>query len=515
MSDYDKLFQVYLFETSSLTRTTIRSILEPFYRHHPAGDYLFIFTKDYSQLQFVSPQRILRPGKPTPTLQLRILPLEPINVYHTDLEVLNGITISPSEQSPEDIRQKHEEAFSVERVTDEFFKTYKRILDELKGALARQDKGNADQVHAFTQQLLNRLMFLYFLQKKGWLKWEDNTPDKRYMRNLWLQYKGSKPSDDSFYRVWLNSLFFHAFNKRSSLMLLELPGDVRASFLNMPFLNGGLFTKNERYELGFDVPDYMFEMLFDRNIDGTLPGFLERYNFTIQESLPLEVEVAVDPEMLGKVYESLINEEDRHQAGIFYTPRIEIDYMCRLSLIEYLHDATGFSKEELIPFVMAPTDEKSLTELDNEKLQRLWSTLESVRVVDPAVGSGSFLVGMMNVLVQVYRAMAERLGRRQNEFALKKRIISENLYGVDVKDWAVRVCELRLWLSLVIESEESQMDIYNQPLLPNLTFKVRQGDSLVEEIAGVPLTLRDDYPYIPAQLKQRIQHILDNRVMVS
>jgi len=286
-------------------------------------------------------------------------------------------------------------------------------------------------------------------------------------------------------------------------MPADLPGDIRASFLNMPFLNGGLFAESELDHLGFSVPDELFTSIFEE--------LLDKYNFTVREDTPLEVEVAVDPQMLGMVYESLINEEDRHQAGIFYTPRIEIDYMCRLSLIEYLHDVTGFSKDVLIPFVMAPASEESLAGLTKEELQKLWSTLESVRVVDPAVGSGSFLVGMMNVLVQLYRAMAEPLGRHQNEFALKKRIISENLYGVDVKDWAVRVCELRLWLSLIIESEESQMDIYGQPLLPNLTFKARQGDSLVEEIAGVSLSLRSDYAHIPPSLKQRIQHIVDRK----
>ena len=101
-------------------------------------------------------------------------------------------------------------------------------------------------------------------------------------------------------------------------MPLELPGDIKASFLNMPYLNGGLFAESELDTLGFDVPDDVFTILFDRSTDGTYPGFLERYNFTIQESLPLEVEVAVDPEMLGRVYESLINEEDRHQAVTFH-----------------------------------------------------------------------------------------------------------------------------------------------------------------------------------------------------
>jgi len=514
LSDYNKAFQAYLFEVSSVTRTAMRAILEPFYRHHPAGDYLFVFTKDYNQVVFVSPLRILRPEKPMPAIQLRILPVEPANIYHTDLEVLQGIALAPDEQRPEIIRKKHEQAFSVERVTDEFFKNYKLILNNLKERLAKQHKGSSNQVHAFAQQFLNRLMFLYFLQRKGWLKWGDGTPDRRYMRNLWRKYQDKSPRR-GFYSTWLKPLFFYAFNKRTSLLPMELPGDIKGSFLNMPYLNGGLFTEDEVLDkLGLDLPDEVFTTLFDCNIDGNYPGFLERYNFTIQESLPLEVEVAVDPEMLGRVYESLINEEDRHQAGIFYTPRIEIDYMCRLSLIEYLHEATSLSKEALIPIVIAPASEdgrKELARLADSEINRLKGALDSVRVVDPAVGSGSFLVGMMNVMVQLYRAIAEHQGLHENEFALKKRIISQNLYGVDVKDWAVRVCELRLWLSLIIESEESQMDIYNQPLLPNLTFKARQGDSLVEEIAGVPLSLRADYAHIPPLLKQQIHAIVDKK----
>ncbi|MBT9132240.1 MAG: hypothetical protein DDT32_00783 [Syntrophomonadaceae bacterium] len=514
LSDYDKAFQVYLLETTSLTRTSIRSIVEPLYRHHPAGDYLFIFTKDYSQFAFVSPLRILRPGKSMPALQLRILPLEPANVYHTDLEVLQGIALTPEEQQVEIIRSKHEEAFSVERVTDKFFRTYDKILEQLKETLAGQRKGNDNQVHGFAQQLLNRLMFLYFLQRKGWLKWGDGIPDKRYMRILWQRYR-EESSPKGFYRLWISSLFFYAFNKRTSLMPLELPGDIRASFqLGMPFLNGGLFVEDDLDRLGFDVPDDVFVTLFDQNIDGTYPGFLERYNFTVQESLPLEVEVAVDPEMLGRVYESLINKEDRHQAGIFYTPRIEIDYMCRLSLIEYLYEASSLSKDILIPLVMAPMSEdgrSELARLASPELNRLRGALDAVRVVDPAVGSGSFLVGMMNVMGQLYRAIAEHQGHYENEFALKKRIIYQNLYGVDVKNWAVRVCELRLWLSLIIESEESQMDIYNHPLLPNLTFKARQGDSLVEEIAGIPLSLRADYAHIPQSVKQHIGKIVDKK----
>lgn len=516
LCDYHRAFQIYLFEVSSLNRTTIRSILEPFYRHHPAGDYLFVFTKDYSELAFVSPERILRPGKPAPTLQLRILPVEPQNVYHTDLEVLRDIRLERSEQDLEVIRRKHQEAFSIERVTAQFFKDYKGVLAHLKEILARQGKGTPDQVHGFAQQLLNRLMFLYFLQKKGWLKW-DGSPDKRYLRTLWGKYRTAGRSSHGFYNLWLDTLFFYVFNHpfgaRPGIFSRDLPPDVKTSFATMPFLNGGLFARNDLDRLGFEVPDEFFSVLFDEDLRGHRPGFLERYNFTVREDEPLEVEVAVDPEMLGKVYESLINEEDRHQAGIFYTPRIEIAYMCRLSIIEYLHDVTGLSKDVLIPFVMEPESEETQRALTNQDLARIHAALEGVRVVDPAVGSGSFLVGMMSLLVRLYKAMSDRLGRKEdlNEFALKKRIISQNLYGVDVKDWAVRVCELRLWLSLIIESDESQMDIYGSPLLPNLTFKVRQGDSLVEEVAGVPLSLRADYAAIPPPVKRRIGDIVEKK----
>ncbi len=281
----------------------------------------------------------------------------------------------------------------------------------------------------------------------------------------------------------------------------------------MPFLNGGLFTKNEFDEIGFDLPDTVFEWLFepDPYESNIRKGFLEIFNFTIDEASPIDIEVAVDPEMLGKVYESLINEEERGGAGIFYTPRTEIDLMCRLSLVNYFHAKINISKEELIELIFNTDSISNYTNTEN--LKSIKNHLDKVKIVDPAVGSASFLVGMMNILLELHLLLTKKIeGRDENLFSLKQRIIRDNLYGVDVKDWAVMVGELRLWLSLIIETDEKYMDIYTKPLLPNLTFKIRQGDSLVEDIGGLFINLRgDSIKYIPNQIKNKIKELIDRK----
>ena len=364
-------------------------------------------------------------------LQLRILTLDPRHLYHTDLWVLEQIRLGPQDQTAEAIWQKHLAAFDVERVTRQFYEGYRIVLAILKAELAAQRRVGATpaQVHAYAQQLLNRLMFLYFVQKKGWLR-RNGEPDPLYLRSLWERYRDGERTADGGFHGWLQALFLDAFNNRRAAVTANsaLPDDVRASFLGMPFLNGGLFEQNDLDKLGFSVPDEFFVQLFDR-FEREEPGFLERYNFTIDESTPLDVEVAVDPEMLGKVYESLVAEEERHAAGIFYTPREEIDYMCRLSLIEYLHERTGYPKDDLIPLVMEPRRllETPVDDIvpfgglsqtrQHEALRVVEKALREIRVVDPAVGSGSFLVGMMKALAGIQQVIAEKLERRRfNEF---------------------------------------------------------------------------------------------------
>lgn len=227
--------------------------------------------------------------------------------------------------------------------------------------------------------------------------------------------------------------------------------------------------------------------------------FLDQYNFTISEDTPLDLEVAVDPEMIGKVYESLVNvsseADDRGDAGIFYTPRIEIDLMCRLSLVDWLaNHLVDIPKSILYEFVFAfiPEDKTSA----DRELNRLnlWPVMDrllgGITVLDPACGSGSFLVGMLMILDDLLARCANALGRIETPYERRKHIVASSLYGVDIMEWAVHVAELRLWLQLVIDTEIDENELRLRPLLPNLSFKIRKGDSLVQEMGGLNFGLR-------------------------
>ncbi len=151
-------------------------------------------------------------------------------------------------------------------------------------------------------KLLSRILFIYFLQKKGWLKWKNYVQDRNYIRNLWIKYKSLSNTQNYFYSYWLSSLFFGAFNKKSHFIYSNLPDDIKESFTIMPFLNGGLFAKNELDDLKFEIPDFVFEWLFnpDPNEKEKKKGFLEIFNFTIDEASPIDIEVAVDLKCLVK-----------------------------------------------------------------------------------------------------------------------------------------------------------------------------------------------------------------------
>ena len=314
-------------------------------------------------------------------------------------------------------------------------------------------------------------MFLYFIQKRGWLN-----DDRRFVWNLIKMYKNRGGTPNGIYSDWFEPLFFYSFNNKEITDSYDnLPADLSEIYNKMPYLNGGLFLMNDLDKMGYRLDDALIYKIVD--IDGS--GLLERYNFTIREDTPFDVDVAVDPEMLGKVYESLIQEEERGKVGIFYTPRIEVDFMCRQSLLEYVIEHTGISDDKLISFIYAPEGDRADL-LSEEEAQKIGNALYNAQIVDPACGSGAFLVGMLHVLMELYSQILKRLNKSLNLFKTKKEIISNNLYGADIKDWAVRVAELRMWLTLLVETPDSEIKLNaKKPLLPNLTLKLRCGDSLV------------------------------------
>ncbi|MEK9138323.1 MAG: Eco57I restriction-modification methylase domain-containing protein, partial [Bacteroidota bacterium] len=405
----------------------------------------------------------------------------------------------PSTVNPDEWRAQWLAAFDKQKLTEAFFKEYRALFGILQADLAKQTK-DLDWAHDYSLQFLNRCMFLYFIQRKRWLG-----NDPAFLKNFWSAYENAGQSPDTFYSRWLSVLFFEAFNNKFHGGHEEFPGAIRGILQLAPYLNGGLFDQNELdRKHSFQLSDQRFRQVL---------GFLERYNFTVNEDTPLDQEVAVDAEMLGRVYESLVNlsegADERGDAGIFYTPRTEIDLMCRLSVVDHLANQLGgewrSSLYDLV-FAFSPDDKHKADQAmeHGNKWGEIDLLLSRVAAVDPACGSGSFLIGMLQVLDDLAERANRVLGRPETPYERRKRIIGQSLYGVDVMRWAVEVAELRLWLQLVIETDLQPAELKFRPLLPNLSFKVRCGDSLLQEVGGVNIGHRREAADIHPALKGRL-----------
>ena len=361
-------------------------------------------------------------------------------------------------------------AWDVEKVTEAFFMKYVEVFQKAEQQIKGFDTGaEARQLHLFTQRLFNRLLFVQFLSKRGWLTFNGSN---EYLFALWE----GRDQKENFYSAHLVPLFFAGLNNPQSLNLVNDNPALFARIGTVPFLNGGLFeqTKDDKRENIF-IPDDVFAAIFQKG-DGDNEGFFRRYNFTITESSPDDADVAVDPEMLGRVFEKLILKEDRSEKGAFYTPRSIVQFMCRESIKGYLKD-----------FLPNPTTPDAITQLVDEyndnavtlsEARILNHALENLRVVDPACGSGAYLLGMTQVLFDLLTRLDTRAERPtpRTDYDRKLLIIQRTLYGVDLEEFAVNIAMLRLWLSLIVDYKESS--VHNLPPLPNLDFKIEVGDSL-------------------------------------
>ena len=510
-----------------------------------------------------------------------------------------------------------EEAFSVERVTQEFFDLYCEKYQQLRDWLVSNEDFVAESerchftVEQFAKKLLGQIVFLYFLQKKGWLGvgvWPQMLTEKEY-KNLFftpgaqgriikeylpILYVQSGENyvqtsrfrsaldqipDDAeeliankmphsrnwgsgsqtflrtlfdyatkngghFYEKYLEPLFYDTLNKNRGVL-----GYTPILHCRIPFLSGGLFEPIDGFDwksTHFDIPDEIFsnkQSPDDRQADGILDIF-DRYNFTMSEDEPLEREVAIDPEMLGKVFENLLEVKDRKSKGAFYTPREIVHYMCRESLINYLVGQTGISESairDLIIYGDFMKDEdtvkskrqgqgdmfisEEIFKVDDDgnvlvnRLGDIDQALMSVRVVDLAVGSGAFPLGLLNEIVRAretlteYMAVVERtkavseeqgrffvreLRSQRTPYNLKRYTIKNSIFAADIEPSAVDIAQLRLWLSLVIDDEinpnaQTVLDGHVNPMpLPNLECNILCGNSLVDEFEGTQLVLQSD-----------------------
>lgn len=212
----------------------------------------------------------------------------------------------------------------------------------------------------------------------------------------------------------------------------------------------------------------MFQSLFD---------FFDSYNFTIDENDPNDAEVGVDPEMLGKIFENLL--EDNKDKGAFYTPKEIVRYMCQESLTAYLQ--TGIDdaevKEHIANFVKT-NDVEELGGASSELAMSIDQKLIDVKICDPAIGSGAFPMGLLRELYSCRKSI--EIFEEDNAADIKRHIIQNNIYGVDIEKGAVDIARLRFWLALIIDEKEPMP-------LPNLDFKIMQGNSLLESYKGVDL----------------------------
>lgn len=491
-----------------------------------------------------------------------------------------------------------EEAFSVEAVTKEFFNLYCEKFKQLLGHLEdNPDFVEEAKYHNFTaaqfaKKLLGQIVFLYFLQKKGWLgvnTWPDVMNEKAYKKAFFKEGKKSrdllpllytKVGDDKYK---LNAAGFKKLNQDDETVLancvigkpwgsgpkdfmrilFKVAVEKKANFFDdyleplfynalnvnrgeqsydpdlhcrIPFLSGGLFEPIDGYDWknnNFAIPNEVFsnrEGDNHRTGDGILDIF-DRYNFTMSEDEPLEREVAVDPEMLGKVFENLLEVKDRKAKGAFYTPREIVHYMCQESLINYLQAKVQVNEQAIRDFILYGDfmkDEDTIKEkrqgngemlispelfkVDSDgkivvnKLFEIDKALQEIRVADPAVGSGAFPLGMLNEIVRARQNISAylRIGMTANQarimyslerspYTLKHETIRNCIFAADIEPSAVDIARLRLWLALVIDDNvnpnaHDELDGHINPLpLPNLECNIVCGNSLLDEFEGVPL----------------------------
>lgn len=506
-----------------------------------------------------------------------------------------------------------EEAFSVEAVTKEFFDLYcqkfYQLVEYLETNKAFKEESTrcGFSTEQFAKKLLGQIVFLYFLQKKGWLGvgvWNQTITEKEYNSIFYskgvssaqrqkiqeylptvyiktgenYKFKGlsalermpneveeiiannmpgnrnwgsgskkflrtwfdfSKRHEGHFYDKYLEPLFYDTLNTNRG----EL-GYSSVLHCRVPFLSGGLFEPIDGYDwknTSFDIPDEIFsnkKSEDDLSGDGILDIF-DRYNFTMSEDEPMEREVAIDPEMLGKVFENLLDVKDRKSKGAFYTPREIVHYMCQESLVNYLSNSIDISEDAIRNFILygdfykdydtektlkvVDPNGKSHMEFDKNRdlkisseifdpkqninrVKEIDELLKNIRVADPAVGSGAFPLGMLNEIVRARQNLSAYIATEMDAYNTRMMYINERsaywlkyntirncIFAADIEPSAVDIAQLRLWLALVIDDEinpdaQTELEGHRNPLpLPNLECNIVCGNSLLDEFAGVRL----------------------------
>jgi len=370
-----------------------------------------------------------------------------------------------------DVANSLKRALDVEQVTKRFYEEFDRertsFLNYIEGIDDERDR------RWYASVLLNRLMFIYFLQRKGFI--DNGNYD-------YLQNKLAECEPGSYYNKFLRLLFFEGFAKPES----ERDSDVNALLGNIKYLNGGLFLMHpveERWP-SISIPDVAFRNIFD---------LFSRFTWNLDDT-PGGKDNEISPHVLGYIFEKYINQKF---FGAYYTRPEITDYLCertiyklileRINALQTL-DIPGFAKKHRVE-----TMEELLMNLDADLCRELIEILPKISILDPACGSGAFLVSAMNALIKIYSVIIGKIEleyhnhtnlvawlkrtrvQHNTNYAIKKSIITENLFGVDIMEEATEIAKLRLFLALV----SSAQTVEQLEPLPNIDFNILPGNSLI------------------------------------
>lgn len=403
----------------------------------------------------------------------------------TFLEIINSWSAITDLSRKEEFHNVLWNSLDLQPINKRFYEGISHRFSTLRQHLELEEIFDSLHAAQFANRLIGRIIFTWFIDKKGLINRE-------------LEYFDSEKflDDNEYYRSKLEPLFFEVLNTAMEDRVFQ---DTLT-----PYLNGGLFEPKEGDLYGQP------KLRFPKNYFDDFYSFLRSYNFTTDESTSEYQQVAIDPEMLGRIFENLlaeVNEETGEQArkakGAFYTPRLVVDFMCKESLKGYLKsciEQDDYLERRLYQLIDA-TDREFQDQDHNWRRdlkpykEKLITALDELRVLDPACGSGAFPIGMMQLLVKVYG----RLEARFDQHKAKLSIIEKNLFGVDIEPMAVEISRLRAWLALVVDEESNVKSV--KPL-PNLDFKFVCANSLLFLDESTQASLFEDH-----ELDNKLQEI--------
>lgn len=494
-NDHSDLIDLKLFWIKKTTKTNLSWLIgiTPNFEDSEANDYKnisidFIFPESADRLIILISDKF----------KIRSLELKD-HVTQTQLEIFSkwkNIHIDQYidlQQAKGLAHSKLWESFNFEPINRAFYlelvEAFSLLVHHLEKSFGRKP------AVMFTTRLIGRLLFLWFLKKKNYINKEP-------------KYFDVNSSDDQadYYKLKLEILFFEVLNR-------EVPERENGDMLT-PYLNGGLFDINQTdfyKDSNLTFPAGYFSGLFYT---------LNKYNFTVDESSPEFQHVAVDPEMLGRIFESLLAEQvdevsgnnKKKVTGAFYTPREIVSYMCEESLIEFLKEKVPQSPDRDLRIQELVKLPETIFRDQASNKRQAWKPYtdavihalsgshseEPLTILDPAVGSGAFPMGMLQLLVKVYGRLDTKY--EKNVSKLKRDILSKSLYGVDIEQTAIEICRLRAWLSIIVDIPEGA----EVEPLPNLDFKFTCANTLVSLEDEKQATMSFDFG-----LKEKLMNIRD------